>query len=101
MRRTRTVLGAIIGVLGLTGTTMALLPAKASTPASHDVVVPTVPGQTVQVTWTGTIPPGSNPTNSCLAGATSDTHTVNVQVPPNLYQSLAATFSFKISWAPT
>jgi hypothetical protein len=52
MRRTVRWLWAIIGTVALAGTTLATFPARASSPPSDTVVVPSAPGQTVQVTWT-------------------------------------------------
>ena len=48
------------------GAVLALL-SFASTPPTSNVTVPSTIGQTVTVTWTGTIPPGSNATSNCAA----------------------------------
>ena len=39
--------------------------APASAPPVGTVTVPAAAGQTASDTWTGTIPPGSNPTSEC------------------------------------
>jgi hypothetical protein len=85
--------GTLLLAVGLAG---------ASTPPTSSITVPSTAGQTVSVTWTGTIPPGANPTNSCAATAGTplvDEHSSAVTVPPGLYDSLSATFTFSITWA--
>src|SRR5256886_5436285 len=75
----------------------------ASTPATDSITVPSTIGQTVTVTWTGTIPPGSNPASSCVTVADtplSDQHVSTVIVPAGVYSTLAAKFTFKITWTP-
>src|SRR5438445_13629630 len=80
----------------------ASIPAAASTPASTPITVPSSGGQTVTVTWTGTIPPGSNATSACTLGTppTEDHHSIPITVPAGIYTSLDATFTFSISWTP-
>jgi hypothetical protein len=75
---------------------LAAIPTEASTPPSHAVTVPPS-GSTTTVTWTGTIPPGTNPTSSCdvLPG---DSHEIQLQVPAGLYDSATAEATFKIRW---
>ena len=74
------------------------VPALASTPPSHTVTAPPV-GTTTTVTWTGTIPPGANPTSQCTGvPGTEDDHTIELQVPPGLYDSATAEATFKIRW---
>src|SRR5947209_2064599 len=102
MRRWIRLLWASIGVVGLTATTLAAWPVRASDPPSHSLVVPDTPGQTVQVTWTGTIPPGTNPTSDCNGGTSpTDDHNVTIEVPAGLYQGLTAKFRFAITWKPS
>jgi hypothetical protein len=70
----------------------------ASTPPTSSVTVPTAPGQTAS-TWTGTIPPGANPTSSCHGfEAVSDQHVVTVNVPAGAYDTVDAAFKFTITW---
>jgi hypothetical protein len=76
-------------------------PLWASTPASHDVAVPATPGQTVTVNWTGTSPPGVNPSSSCtLPGgdAAEDHHLINLTVPPGAYDAVDVSAKFEIAW---
>jgi hypothetical protein len=75
--------------------------AGASNPPDHSVTVPATVGQTVTVSWTGTIPPGAAP-NSCalIPAPLTDSHLVNVSVPAGLYDTIDAQFTFQISWTP-
>src|SRR5436190_13883804 len=100
MRRTR-FLAIVIATIGLLSTTLALFPVRASDPPSHDLIVPSKAGQTVSVSWTGTIPPGTSPQNSCSSSPSpNDPHDINLAVPDGLYQGLVANFEFKITWDP-
>jgi hypothetical protein len=75
----------------------------ASMPPTSSVTVPSTIGQTVTVTWTGTIPPGSNATSNCAALADTpavDQHNSTVSVPAGIYNTLAAQFTFQITWTP-
>lgn len=73
----------------------------ASTPPTSSVTVPTTAGQTVTTTWTGTVPPGVDPTSDCTTGlSVSDEHDVTVNVPAGVYDALKATFTFNITWTP-
>src|SRR5438105_12858359 len=81
----------------------ALLVVLAATPPTSNVTVPSTIGQTVTVTWTGTIPPGSSPTSDCSALAdtpAADQENTTVTVPAGIYNTLAARFVFKITWTP-
>jgi hypothetical protein len=65
--------------------------------------VPSTIGQTVSVTWTGTIPPLTNASSNCTALAdtpAADTHTSTINVPAGVYNSVSAQFAFKITWTP-
>src|SRR5712691_3505742 len=71
----------------------------ASTPGTDSITVPSTIGQTVSVTWTGSIPPGSNATSNCAALADTpavDQHNSTVTIPVGIYNTLAAQFTFKI-----
>src|SRR3989442_6025535 len=75
----------------------ALLVVLAATPPTSNVTVPSTIGQTVSVTWTGTIPPGSSPTSNCTALADTpgaDQHNSTVTVPAGIYNTLDAQFIF-------
>ena len=87
-------LGASLGWLGF-----------ASTPPTDSITVPSTPGQTVSVTWTGTIPVLNNNTSDCSAPFAGtplvDQHVSTVIVPAGVYNNLDAYFKFKISWIPS
>lgn len=91
--------GGLLTFLGLSS--LALL-TNASTPASHDVTVPTTAGQTVVVEWTGTIPAGAaGASNTCPPGPASDSHIVNLTAPAGVYDSVNVTATFHIEWDDT
>src|SRR5438552_6822093 len=85
------------------GAWLALLSFAAMPPTSN-VTVPSAIGQTVTVMWTGTIPPGSNPSSNCAVLADqpllADQHNSTVTVPAGIYNTLTAQFTFKITWTP-
>src|SRR5688572_26903406 len=72
----------------------------ASQPPDGSVTVPSANGQTGTYSWTGTILPGANPTSNCASQAQelSDVHTVTIDVPAGVYDTLTADFTFKITW---
>jgi hypothetical protein len=71
----------------------------ASTPASHNVTVPST-ATTSNYSWTGTIPPGVNPSSSCqFLDPVSDSHNINITVPTGTYDAVDAEFRFTINWA--
>ncbi|MGI8710350.1 MAG: hypothetical protein ACR2LA_05085, partial [Acidimicrobiales bacterium] len=76
--------------------------ALAATPSPQSITVPTSPGQSQTVGWSGTIPPGANPTSDCNGAppATSDVETIAVSVPAGAYQTVSASFTFSIHWTP-
>jgi hypothetical protein len=81
----------------------ALLVILAATPPTTSVTVSSTIGQTVSVSWTGTIPPGSSPTSDCSAlvdTPAADQENTAITVPAGLYNSAAAKFVFKITWTP-
>jgi hypothetical protein len=76
----------------------------ASTPATDSITVPSTAGQTVTVTWTGTIPVLNNNTSDCTRFAGTplvDQHVSTVVVPAGVYNTVDAYFKFKISWIPS
>src|SRR3954468_10600136 len=106
MLRSRTKRGLhALAVLALVATAgvVAAVRSDASTPTSDSVTVPDKAGQTVQVTWSGTIPAASvHPTNTCNgAGVGQDDHMVALSIPRRGYATVGATFTFQISWTPT
>lgn len=86
------------------GAALVWLRASASTPASHDVTVPTQPGQSVVVYWEGVSPAGAvgGGTNSCDndAGPLEDHHIVNIAVPDGAYDDVTVSAAFHIEWEP-
>src|SRR6266545_232330 len=78
--------------------------AEASSPATSNITVPSSAGQTVTVTWTGTIPALVNATSDCanLADTVAvDQHLPTVNVPAGVYSTLKAKFTFNIAWDGT
>ena len=99
------VLGAL--VFGSIGASLGWF-SFASTPPTDSITVPSTPGQTVTVTWTGTIPPFTNTNpltgSDCAAFAGTsvvDQHVSSVVVPAGVYSNVDAIFTFKITWNPT
>src|SRR4051812_14226428 len=75
--------------------------ALAATPASQSVLVPTSPGVTQTVTWSGLIPQGANPTSDCDTNtALADIETLHIDVPAGAYSNVSASFTFSIQWTP-
>jgi hypothetical protein len=84
------------------GASLALL-SFASMPPTSNVTVPSTIGQTRTVTWTGTIPPLANASSDCTVLAdtmAADTHTSTINVPPGVYNTVSAQFTFNIAWTP-
>ena len=77
--------------------------AFASVPSSHSVTVPTTPGETVTVEWTGTTPAGVNPTSACtvpMGSLSEDRHRIEIAVPTGAYDAVDVTAEFSIRWTP-
>ena len=73
--------------------------ALATTPASHDVTVPTADGQVVVVEWTGSVVPGAaGGGNTCFNGVGTDGHVINLTVPAGAYDNLKVKADFHIEW---
>jgi hypothetical protein len=82
----------------------------ASEPASHDVAIPTTPGQTVVVEWTGEALPGvtgqgtwgafADPSLDvgCVPNGPDDAHAINLAVPEGAYDNISVTADFHIEW---
>jgi hypothetical protein len=70
----------------------------ASTPSSSVAVTS---NGAPTVSWSGTAPAGSHPTNDCNgAGAGTDEHQIALKIPAKGYDRFNATFTFKIAWTP-
>src|SRR5882724_5623738 len=97
---------ACVIVAAVTGTITRLSgegTVEASNPGTSMVTVPSTGGQTVTVTWTGTIPPLTNATSDCTTfadGPLVDQHLSTVNVPAGTYSLVSAQFRFKITWTP-
>ncbi len=75
----------------------------AATPPTANITVPSTTGQTVSVSWTGTIPPLTNAASDCTALADTpavDQFLANINVPAGVYNTVSATFVFQITWTP-
>lgn len=100
LSRSRRLRAAVL--LGLFALAPVTLVGIASDPPSHDVTVPTVVGQVVEVTWTGVSPAGANPASQCSAAPgtelTEDHHPINVTVPAGAYNSVTVEAAFHIEW---
>lgn len=74
----------------------------AASPQTQTVTVPSKAGQTVKLSWTGTIPAASaHATNTCNgAGTFVDDAGLSVVLPRKGYDRIDATFTFQISWTP-
>jgi hypothetical protein len=58
--------------------------------AADQVTVPTAQGQTVTVSWTGTVLPGANPGSDCSGAAlATDPHVVSILVPAGTYGTVS------------
>jgi hypothetical protein len=86
----------------LTALSAVGLRATASTPESQTVTVPTTPGGTVVIEWTGVSPAGTvaGATNSCDngAGPLEDHHEIELTVPAGAYDSVKVAAQFHIDW---
>src|SRR2546423_14275306 len=68
--------------------------APASSPPAGSVTVPTTAGGTASDSWTGTIPPGSNPASNCTSGLDpADHHLIQINAPAS-YGTLSVQFVF-------
>src|SRR5947208_2415553 len=95
---------AVIGVLtALAVVAIGVMHGSAATPQTQSVAVPSKAGQTVTVSWSGTIPAASpHPTNTCNGpGVGSDDEGITVTVPRKGYDRFDAVFTFQITWTPS
>ena len=103
--RRKAVLRAAIAALGaaLGAVALGALHGGAATPATQGVTVPNQVGNTVSVTWAGTIPAASpHPTSDCNgAGVGNDDEALTVTIPRKGYDKFDATFTFAITWTPS
>src|SRR3954466_7016734 len=78
--------------------TVALYPGVSA--AADQVTVPTTVGQTVTVTWQGTVLPGANASSECgqPTDVGADAHAVDVVVPAGTYDQLSVLGTASISY---
>jgi hypothetical protein len=100
MQVSRRIPALVLGALASLALAVGL--AAASSPPSSTITVPSTVGQTVSVTWTGTIPVLANPTSDCISipAALTDQHQSTVNVPTGVYDNVDAEFAFSIVWTP-
>ena len=68
--------------------------------AAEPVTVPTAAGQTVTVSWQGTILPGANTSSECSAGSLgADTHDVEILVPAGTYDQVTVQATATIAYS--
>lgn len=80
------------GIAVLIGVVVLLVVVIAPASEAQDsITVPTTAGQTVTLSWQGTVLPGANPTSDCTSAATvaPDVHEVNLTVPAGTYDNVA------------
>src|SRR3954453_14188082 len=94
---------AVIGVVTALAVAIGVMHGGAATPQTQSIAVPAKAGQTVTVSWSGTIPAASpHPTNTCNGpGAGSDDEGLAVTVPRKGYDRFDAVFTFQINWTPS
>ncbi len=76
---------------------------EAASPGTSSITVPSTVGQTVSVSWTGSIPPLTNAASDCTAFADTpavDQHISTINVPAGVYSTVSAQFTFRIDWTP-
>jgi hypothetical protein len=83
-----------LGAVGTAAVLSALLTVAfytGSSAAADQVTVPTTVGQTVTVSWQGTVLPGANTSSECgqATDVGADTHAIDVAVPAGTYDSVS------------
>jgi hypothetical protein len=92
MRGRRFALVSIVSALAAT----VLAPASL---AQEQVTVPTTPGETVTVSWEGTVLPGVNPSSECgTTDVGADTHAVDLVVPAGTYDQVTVLMTATVSY---
>lgn len=99
---------SLLAGIGLGCTVLCAGLAQASEPATHQVTLPTTPGETVVVEWTGTAIPGVTGIGStgslvglhlpCPAFGPDDSHTIELTVPEGAYDTLNVSAEFHIEF---
>lgn len=80
--------------------TLVLTASVPATLALGEITVPTTPGQSVTVTWTGTVLPGVNTSSECgsITDVGADTHTETLIVPAGTYDTVTVTATASITY---
>src|SRR3954451_3854190 len=90
------------GIVGLVALICAVVVAVFAAPsaAQDQVTVPTSVGQTVTVTWQGTVLPGANASSECgqATDVGADTHAIDVNVPAGTYDQVSVQGTAAISY---
>jgi hypothetical protein len=78
-----------------------LLTASAPATLGAELVVPTTPGQSVTVSWTGTVLPGVNADSECgaVTDVGADQHTETISVPAGAYDAVTVTATASITFS--
>jgi hypothetical protein len=97
MTRRFSSLAFVVGSLSMT------LTLGASPPVADVVTVPGTAGATVTHSWTGTAPVSAHPASTCFPGGTPvvHEHPIEIRAAAGTYESLNASFTFKIEWSPS
>jgi len=68
--------------------------------AQHQVAVPTAPGESVTVSWDGTVLPGANTSSECgqITDLGADSHVVSLSVADGLYDTVSVTATATITY---
>ncbi|MBW3658828.1 MAG: glycoside hydrolase [Actinobacteria bacterium] len=87
-------------VLTIVTALLASVPAHAADPERSSVTAPQAAGEEVSTSWTGTSPPGVNPTSECSAPgeASEDRHEITIEVPAGTYDRVSVDYTFQITW---
>jgi hypothetical protein len=90
----------VAGLVSVLVASTALAVVAPSSLAQEQVTVPTTPGETVTVTWEGTVLPGANPTSECglPTDLGADTHEVELAVPDGAYDQVAVVATATVSY---
>ena len=92
----RLALSLVVVALALVGAATVTNTSNAQEP----VTVPTTVGQTVTVTWQGTVSPGANASSECgqLTDLGADTHAIDIAVPAGAYDLAFVDTAITISY---
>lgn len=91
---------ALAGVLVAAGAAVVVAVFAPAGEAAEPVTVPTAAGQTVTVSWQGTILPGANTSSECSAGSLgADTHDVEILVPAGTYDQVTVQATATIAYS--